>query len=299
MVHVSDNSGKPGLVYNVSTSEISYNDWSIGRCLLKAALFQAVNEPLVIADVILDRPQSHEVVVRTMASGVCHSDLHFMEGLYPMVTPAVLGHEAAGIIEEVGDQKIRCKSLCHARDQGGQRNRRCIGRNNRSGFPRRLNLCVKALLDVQAFDDRLDDPIAIGEQVQIVFAVSNRDKRGVAVVHESSGIGFGQPLKRVFGDFTSVIYLLRNNIQKYYGDPRVCQVRSDAGAHDAGTDHGGFVDCGHLKGLQHRRDTLSAADTLCGQRVPAAFPFKQGGRLPRNASPGCAKRMSEGDGAAI
>ena len=47
---------------------------------------------------------SHEVLVRTVASGVCHSDLHFVDGLYPMQGPAILGHEAAGIVEEVGDQ---------------------------------------------------------------------------------------------------------------------------------------------------------------------------------------------------
>ena len=36
--------------------------------------------------------------------GLCHSDLHFMEGKYPYPTPAVLGHESAGIVEAVGDQ---------------------------------------------------------------------------------------------------------------------------------------------------------------------------------------------------
>ena len=41
--------------------------------------------------------------VRTGASGVCHSDLHFIEGLYSTPTPIILGHEAAGTIEAVGD----------------------------------------------------------------------------------------------------------------------------------------------------------------------------------------------------
>ncbi|MBM3946633.1 MAG: Zn-dependent alcohol dehydrogenase, partial [SAR202 cluster bacterium] len=52
----------------------------------------------------LDRPGPHEVVVKTAASGVCHSDLHFVEGLYPQEAPAILGHEAAGVIESVGSQ---------------------------------------------------------------------------------------------------------------------------------------------------------------------------------------------------
>jgi S-(hydroxymethyl)glutathione dehydrogenase/alcohol dehydrogenase len=41
--------------------------------------------------------------VKTAASSVCHSDLHFIDGLWPIPTPAVLGHEASAIVEEVGD----------------------------------------------------------------------------------------------------------------------------------------------------------------------------------------------------
>ena len=46
----------------------------------------------------------HEVLVRTSRPGLCHSDLHFMEGKYPYPVPAVLGHESAGIVEAVGSQ---------------------------------------------------------------------------------------------------------------------------------------------------------------------------------------------------
>jgi S-(hydroxymethyl)glutathione dehydrogenase/alcohol dehydrogenase len=42
--------------------------------------------------------------VRVVASGVCHSDLHFVDGYYEFPSPAILGHEAAGIVEEVGPQ---------------------------------------------------------------------------------------------------------------------------------------------------------------------------------------------------
>jgi S-(hydroxymethyl)glutathione dehydrogenase / alcohol dehydrogenase len=42
------------------------------------------------------------VLVRTVAAGLCHSDLHFMEGKYPYPCPAVLGHESAGVVEAVG-----------------------------------------------------------------------------------------------------------------------------------------------------------------------------------------------------
>jgi S-(hydroxymethyl)glutathione dehydrogenase / alcohol dehydrogenase len=69
---------------------------------MKAAVFHGAKQPLTIEDIEIDKPQDREVLVRTVASGVCHSDLHFVDGLYPYPTPAVLGHEAAGIVEEVG-----------------------------------------------------------------------------------------------------------------------------------------------------------------------------------------------------
>ena len=71
---------------------------------MKAAVFREVNVPLEVEEVDLDKPGPHEVLVRTGATGVCHSDLHYVEGKFSMVTPAVLGHEGAGTIEAVGDR---------------------------------------------------------------------------------------------------------------------------------------------------------------------------------------------------
>jgi S-(hydroxymethyl)glutathione dehydrogenase/alcohol dehydrogenase len=70
---------------------------------MKAAVFHGANQPLVIEDVDIDKPKAREVVVKTVASGVCHSDLHFVDGFYGHPAPAVLGHEAAGIVEDVGE----------------------------------------------------------------------------------------------------------------------------------------------------------------------------------------------------
>jgi S-(hydroxymethyl)glutathione dehydrogenase/alcohol dehydrogenase len=70
---------------------------------MKAAVFHGPQQPLTIENVDIDKPQAREVLVRTVASGVCHSDLHFVDGYYGHPAPAVLGHEAAGIVEAVGD----------------------------------------------------------------------------------------------------------------------------------------------------------------------------------------------------
>jgi len=71
---------------------------------VKAAVFRRVHEPLTIETVELDKPRPREVLVRTVATGVCHSDLHVVDGLgrFPLDRPIVLGHEGAGIVEAVG-----------------------------------------------------------------------------------------------------------------------------------------------------------------------------------------------------
>jgi S-(hydroxymethyl)glutathione dehydrogenase / alcohol dehydrogenase len=69
---------------------------------MKAAVLREVKKPLSIEDVKISKPGPHEVLIRTAAAGVCHSDLHFVDGLYPFPLPAVLGHESAGVVEQVG-----------------------------------------------------------------------------------------------------------------------------------------------------------------------------------------------------
>jgi len=70
---------------------------------MKAAVLYEVNKPLVIEEIDIDEPGPGQVMVKTVSTGVCHSDLHEIEGLWPAELPIVLGHEAAGIVERVGE----------------------------------------------------------------------------------------------------------------------------------------------------------------------------------------------------
>jgi len=72
---------------------------------MQAAVLRTVHEPLAIESVDVDKPSGHEVLVRTVATGVCHSDLHVADGLsrYSLDRPIVLGHEGAGIVLAVGE----------------------------------------------------------------------------------------------------------------------------------------------------------------------------------------------------
>lgn len=69
---------------------------------MKAAVLNAAPGQLDIEDVQIDSPGPREVLIETKAAGLCHSDLHFMEAKYPYPLPAVLGHESAGVVAEVG-----------------------------------------------------------------------------------------------------------------------------------------------------------------------------------------------------
>jgi S-(hydroxymethyl)glutathione dehydrogenase/alcohol dehydrogenase len=69
---------------------------------VRAAVLREFRVPLVIEELELDPPKAGEILVRMAASGVCHSDLHVVQGIHPTELPVVLGHEGAGVVEEVG-----------------------------------------------------------------------------------------------------------------------------------------------------------------------------------------------------
>jgi S-(hydroxymethyl)glutathione dehydrogenase/alcohol dehydrogenase len=69
---------------------------------VKAAVLYDYQTPLSLEDVQIDPPKAGEVKVRIAATGVCHSDYHVMKGEWKFPLPVLLGHEASGIVEEVG-----------------------------------------------------------------------------------------------------------------------------------------------------------------------------------------------------
>ncbi len=71
---------------------------------ISAAVFVGPRRPLSIEQLWLDPPGPEEVLVRMVASGICHSDLHVVDGDWDRPRDVILGHEGAGIVEAVGDQ---------------------------------------------------------------------------------------------------------------------------------------------------------------------------------------------------
>ncbi len=139
---------------------------------MKAAVLIEPNKPLVIEDLTISKPGPHEVLIRTAACGLCHSDLHFIEGAYPHPLPAVPGHEAAGIVEAVGsevrtvkpgDAVVTCLSAyCgHCEFCVTGRMSLCLGGDTRRapGAPARLSRsdgsAVNQMLNLSAFAEQM------------------------------------------------------------------------------------------------------------------------------------------------
>ncbi|PYO49710.1 MAG: alcohol dehydrogenase, partial [Candidatus Rokuibacteriota bacterium] len=146
---------------------------------MKAAIFRKPHEPLTIESVEIDKPSGREVLVRTAATGVCHSDLHVVDGQgrWPLDRPIVLGHEGAGVVEAVGadvttlrpgDHVVACLSgFCGSCAQ-------CL-----AGHP---NLCVGGLVTrPDAAPPRLSQQ---GEPLRQFIGISSYAER--MLLHENS-----------------------------------------------------------------------------------------------------------------
>jgi aryl-alcohol dehydrogenase len=69
---------------------------------ITAAVARENHAPLTLEQLELDAPRANEARIRMVATGICHTDAIVRDGVYPTPLPAVLGHEGAGVVEEVG-----------------------------------------------------------------------------------------------------------------------------------------------------------------------------------------------------
>jgi len=146
---------------------------------MKAAVMRKVHEPLTIESIDIDKPQGREVLVRTVATGVCHSDLHVVEGQsrFSLDRSMVFGHEGVGVVELVGsdvttlgpgDHVVACLSgFCGSCAQ-------CL-----AGHP---NLCVGGVVNrSQSAQSRLSQK---GQPLQSMVGIGSFAER--MLLHENS-----------------------------------------------------------------------------------------------------------------
>ncbi|MXO69751.1 alcohol dehydrogenase catalytic domain-containing protein [Altererythrobacter marinus] len=140
--------------------------------MAKAAILEKPGEGLVIGEIAVADPLPHEVLIDTRACGLCHSDLHFIDGAYPHALPLVPGHEAAGVVRAVGsevktvkpgDHVVTCLSaFCgHCEFCVTGRMALCLGGDTRRGKGQAPRLTrdggepVMQLLNLSAFAEQM------------------------------------------------------------------------------------------------------------------------------------------------
>ncbi|GMH11292.1 hypothetical protein Nepgr_013133 [Nepenthes gracilis] len=111
-----DSSITVGSVVKGGAKSISYSNASAssynlsgGSSYMRGVMFTHPNHPLTIEDFHIPRPKANEILIKTRACGVCHSDLHVIKGELPFASPCVIGHEITGEVVEHGpltDNKI-------------------------------------------------------------------------------------------------------------------------------------------------------------------------------------------------
>lgn len=74
---------------------------------IQAAVVHEEGGSFEIEEINLEEPRSDEVLVRVVGCGICHTDMIVRDQMYPTPLPAVLGHEGAGVVEEVGEDVTR------------------------------------------------------------------------------------------------------------------------------------------------------------------------------------------------
>ncbi|CAI9113167.1 OLC1v1013718C1 [Oldenlandia corymbosa var. corymbosa] len=94
---------------NPGPSDTSLPPLHGGPSYMRGAVFWEPNKPLTFEDFHMPRPKANEILIKTKACGVCHSDLHVIKGELPFSSPCVVGHEITGEVVEHGaltDSKI-------------------------------------------------------------------------------------------------------------------------------------------------------------------------------------------------
>jgi len=78
-----------------------------------AAVATEIGKPLSLMELDIEDPRDDEILVRVVASGICHTDLVVQAGMLPVPMPVILGHEGSGVVEKIGSKVSKVKPGDH------------------------------------------------------------------------------------------------------------------------------------------------------------------------------------------
>ncbi len=156
-------------------------------------------------------------------------------------------------IEKMGTKPVAAEIVTEALGNGVHGKAAGIAGNDGSGLADSLDLAQQSALEIKVFHHGFDDPVAVGQQVEIVFEISGGDQARQSRLHEGCRLGFARRLQPCFGNAVASrcrgasLGVWWNNIQQVRTHPGIGQVRGDAGTHRSRAEDGDFLDS-----FQHR-----------------------------------------------
>ena len=122
-----------------------------------------------------------------------------------------------------------------------------VGGDDGAGLADGFDFLQQRALDVEILDDGFDDPVDVGEFLEVVFEVADGDQAGERRVEESGGLGFLRSFESGSGDFVArgTVGVGRNDVEQIAGNAGIGEMRGDAGAHGSGAENGDFMDAFH------------------------------------------------------
>jgi hypothetical protein len=148
-------------------------------------------------------------------------------------------------IEKMRNEEIPREALGKTFDQSGKRDCRCIRRNHSARPPHLIDPLVEGALGIRSLDDRLDDPVAIGDLAHVVGDVAGRNERDISLVHQGRRLSSRQAFDGTGGYAAAVAVIGRGDVEQHHRNARVCHMRSDARTHHARPENGHLADGVH------------------------------------------------------
>ncbi|WP_198020102.1 zinc-binding dehydrogenase [Nocardioides sp. J54] len=192
----------------------------MGRSVVRGAVLPAFNASVELGEVEVDAPGPSEVRVRTAATGICHSDAHAQTGGIPGIeVPMVLGHEAAGVVIEVGSAVTTVKpgdhvvigpaqscGTCAWCSQGLPQHCSNLGRVRAAGEPPRLTVNGQPATQFVGVGSFAEEMVVHVNSVAVVPEKMPLDKAALLGCAVITGLGAVRHSAAVrFGDTVAVV----------------------------------------------------------------------------------------------
>ena len=183
-------------------------------------------------------------------------------------------------VEEMRDAEIAREGFRQTGSEFFQRNCRGVGGDDGARLAHGVELFVEVLLDVEAFDHGLDDPVGIFQIVEIILDIAGFDQADGAAAHERRRVHFFQAFNGAFGNRIAVCGTGFDDVQQQHMRAGIGGMGGDARPHDARADHGDGTDFTHLK--------WPPEPWRCpGRRQCIAWRARSGRRCASAAQPPC------------